>query len=448
MTQDASNVLVINSGSSSLKYELFSMSPERSLAEGMVERIGESEPFLWQVVRCPTQDGASAQASPDDSDFDADAPTGRPVPSVAGAIAAATCDERIESHADAPDHTHALSAAFEALSSADLLSEACELAAVGHRIVHGGSDFFEPTRLDDDIIARIRELALLAPLHTNANLAGVRAAFDYCPDVPQIAVFDTAFHQTMPREACEYALPQHLTAAHGIRRYGFHGTSHAYVARRAARMLGAPLNEVNLITMHLGNGASATAIRGGESVDTSMGMTPLEGLVMGTRCGDIDPAIPMLISELTGLDRGEVDRILNHESGLLGLSGSNDMREIMRLAEEGDEMAELAVAMFCHRAKKYLGAYYAVLGQVDAIVFTGGIGENRSAIRARICEGLAALGIRIDAARNDSARGSAREISATGSRVKVLVIPTDEELEIARQAYELVGGGAEEESET
>jgi acetate kinase len=424
MTSSDSQVLVINSGSSSLKYELFSMSPERSLIEGEVERIGEAEPFLWQVVRCQ----------------DDDAP-GNPT-EVASAVASMRCGVRETREIEAPDHTAALAAAFESMTEAGLLGEACELTAVGHRIVHGGSEFIEPTTLDDEVVERIQELALLAPLHTNANLAGVRAAFEYCPEVPHIAIFDTAFHRTLPREACEYALPPELTAEYGIRRYGFHGTSHAYVARRAARMLGAPLEQVNLITMHLGNGASVTAVRAGESVDTSMGMTPLEGLVMGTRCGDLDPAIPLLIRELTGLTREEIDSILNQESGLKGLAGSNDMREVIRMAEEGDELAELAIAMFCQRAKKYLGAYYAVLGQVDAVVFTAGIGENRPEIRARICEGLDSLGIRIDPARNEAGRSGAREISATGSRVRVLVVPTDEELEIARQVHSFVEGSS------
>ena len=423
MTSANPQVLVINSGSSSLKYELFSMSPERSLIEGEVERIGEDDPFLWQEVRCtPAEDDGST--------------------AVATAVASVRCGVRDTRSIEAPDHTAALAAAFEAMTDAGLLGEACELAAVGHRIVHGGSEFIEPTALDERVIERIQELALLAPLHTNANLAGVRAALEYCPEVPHVAIFDTAFHRTMPREACEYALPPELTNEYGIRRYGFHGTSHAYVVRRAARMLGAPIDKVDLITMHLGNGASAAAIRGGKSIDTSMGMTPLEGLVMGTRCGDLDPAIPLLIRELTRLTREEIVHLLNHESGLKGLAGSNDMREVIRLAEDGDEMAELAISMFCHRAKKYLGAYYALLGQVDAVVFTAGIGENRPEIRWRICEGLDSLGIRIDPARNEADRDGAREISSSGSRVKVFVIPTNEELEIARQVYAFVEGGA------
>jgi acetate kinase len=414
-------VLVINSGSSSLKYELYSMAPERSLVEGEVERIGEEAPFLWQEVRCLPDDEEGSSA-------------------VASALASIRCGVRDTRDVEAPDHSAALSAAFAAMRESGLLGDACELVAVGHRIVHGGSEFIEPTALDDGVVEKIEELALLAPLHTNANLAGVRAAFEYCPEVPHIAVFDTAFHRTMPRAACEYALPPELTTEYGIRRYGFHGTSHAYVARRAARMLGAPPEEVNLITMHLGNGASVAAIRRGESVDTSMGMTPLEGLVMGTRCGDLDPAIPLLIRELTGLNREEIHYMLNHDSGLKGLAGSNDMREVMKRARDGDEMAELAIEMFCLRAKKYLGAYYAVLGQVDAVVFTAGIGENRPDIRARICEGLDSLGIRIDPERNEAERAGPREISTAGSRVKALVVPTDEELEIARQVYRFVSG--------
>jgi len=331
---------------------------------------------------------------------------------------------------------------------------------VGHRVVHGGDRFTGPAVIDDEVIEGIRELSILAPLHTAANLAGIAAARSRMPDVVHVAVFDTTFHRTIPDHAREYGLPRDLARAHGIRRYGFHGTSHEYVARRAAALLGRPLETLDLITLHLGGGASVAAIHGGASVDTSMGMTPLEGLVMGTRCGDVDPAVPTLIAEITGRSREDVHRLLNHESGLLGLCGASDMRDVHRLADGGDEDARLALEIFAYRAKKYVGAYYAALGRLDALVFTAGIGENDADVRARICAGLERLGIRVDDGRNSavceaklgdgsdggpggdggSAEGTAgprareRFISPSGAEVAVLVIPTDEELEIARLA--------------
>jgi acetate kinase len=279
------------------------------------------------------------------------------------------------------------------------------------------------------------QLALFAPLHIGANLAGIAAAREVCPDVPHVAVFDTAFHRTLPEHAREYALPRSLAREHGIRRYGFHGTSHEYVSREAAHLLGQPIEQLNLITLHLGNGASVTAIRGGQSVDTSMGMTPLEGLVMGTRCGDVDPAVPLLIRELTDLSREDVHRVLNNESGLQGLCGERDMREVHKLADAGDPDAALALEMFCYRAKKYVGAYCAVLGSVDAVVFTAGIGENDPDVRARVCEGLELFGIVVDGRRNAASESGPRPISPDGMPTAVLVIPTDEEAEIARLTY-------------
>jgi acetate kinase len=309
---------------------------------------------------------------------------------------------------------------------------------VGHRVVHGGENFHRPTVVDDQVIAAIRDTIPLAPLHNPANLGGIEIARRLFPGVPQVAVFDTAYHQTMPATSYRYALPEHLYKEHRVRRYGFHGTSHHYVAKRAASLLGTPATACNLITLHLGNGASATAIREGRSVDTSMGMTPLEGLVMGTRCGDIDPAIHFYLCENVGLDNDALEDLLNRKSGLLGICGVNDMREIHRLAAGGDERAQLAVGIFCHRLKKYLGAYYAELGRVDAVVFTGGIGENDAEIRARTCAGLESLGICLDPDANGAPERGERAISTPESRVKVLVIPTNEELEIARQSFEAV----------
>jgi acetate kinase len=394
-------VLVVNSGSSSVKFELFAMDPERALLVGEVERVGEPEPSLWVEVGGPEGERRSAGVS-------------------------------------ARDHAEAMQAVLGALESAPVPVDLSAIVAVGHRVVHGGTRFIAPTLIDDDVLAGIRELALLAPVHAKANAVGIEAARATFPDVAHIAVFDTAFHHTIPPVAREYALPRELARAHGIRRYGFHGTSHEYVARKAAELLGRPLGELNLITLHLGNGASVAALRGGVSVDTSMGMTPLEGLVMGTRCGDIDPAIPGLLGELADVPREEVNRMLNFESGLKGLCGENDMREVHRLAAAGDSDGALALDMFCYRAKKYLGSYFAVLGRVDAVVFTAGVGENDADVRARICDGLERFGIALDSHRNAAPPASALggcSISADDSEVAVLVIPTDEEFEIARTAF-------------
>jgi acetate kinase len=292
--------------------------------------------------------------------------------------------------------------------------------------------------VEDSVVEAIRDMIPLAPLHNPANLAGIEVARRLFPQVPQVAVFDTAFHQTMPPSSYCYAIPDYLYREHRVRRYGFHGTSHGYVAKRAAAFLDKPLADCNLITLHLGNGASAAAIRGGESLDTSMGLTPLEGLVMGTRCGDIDPAIHFYLGSRLGLDLDALDELLNRESGLLGLCGVNDMREIHRRVDDGDERAELAIEIFCHRLKKYLGAYYALLGRVDAVVFTGGIGENDADVRERTCVGMEDLGIRLDAAANLSSHRGERAVSDPASRVKVLVIPTNEELQIALESFERI----------
>ncbi len=391
-------VLVINSGSSSVKFELFEMEPERALLEGEVERIGQAEPGMWV------------------EDLSASAP------------------HRVQRPVRAADHREALLSVLEALRSAESPADLSTIVAVGHRVVHGGSRFTAPTRIDGDVLDGIRSFELLAPVHAKANVAGIEAARAAFPDVCHVAVFDTSFHSTIPAVACEYALPRAMAKRYGIRRYGFHGISHEYVARRAALLLGRDPETLDLISLHLGNGASVAAIRGGKSIDTSMGMTPLEGLVMGTRCGDVDPAVPGLIGEISGRSREEVNRVLNFESGLKGLCGESDIREVHALAAIGDKDAELAVDMFCYRAKKYIGAYYAALGRLDAVVFTAGIGENDALVRARICDGLVRLGIEVDPARNSAADAGERVISADGCEVAVMVIPTDEEFELARAA--------------
>jgi acetate kinase len=388
-------ILVINCGSSSIKYRLFGMPAGEVLASGLVERIGEPQ-------------GCHRHSS-----------GGETVPQTD------TCCVR--------DHREGLARVVASLTASGAVNDLSELAAIGHRVVHGGELFRRPTRVDDGIVAQIRQLEPLAPLHNPAGLAGIEISRQTAPGVPQFAVFDTAFHHTMPDRAAHYALPRRFYTEYRIRRYGFHGMSYSYVARRAADFLQQPLATLNLVALHLGNGASATAIAGGRSVDTSMGMTPLEGLIMGTRSGDIDPAIPAYLNREAGLSPEEVENLLNRESGLKGLCGSNDMREVHRLAEGGDPAARLALEMVCHRLKKYIGAYAAVLGRVDALVFTGGIGENDSWLRAHTCAGLEGLGVLIDTQKNAAPNAGDRAIHQEGSRVAVLVIPTNEELEIARQ---------------
>jgi acetate kinase len=334
--------------------------------------------------------------------------------------------ERIGEPGGVADHAEALRGILERL-------EGERVDAVGHRVVHGGSRFSDATRIDDEVVAAIDALSALAPLHNPANVTGIRAAREVLPGVPHVAVFDTAFHQTMPPEAWRYAIDRAVADEHGIRRYGFHGTSHKYVSERVAAFLGRPLGELRTIVLHLGNGASVTAVDGGRSVETSMGLTPLQGLVMGTRSGDLDPAVVFHLERVAGLSIGEIDALLNRRSGLVGLAGTGDMRDVQRAAAEGDEHALEALAIWRHRIRHYVGAYIALLGGVDAIAFTAGVGENNALLRRRSLAGLEFLGIEIDDDRNElDARGE-RRISRDGAGVEVLVIPTDEELEIARQ---------------
>jgi acetate kinase len=397
-------VIVVNSGSSSIKYESFDVSPFAASANGLLERIGTSDSRLkhrWL-------DSASDR-----------------------------WEEMVETRAVA-DHREGFSLVLEVSSRARAHTKPGTIFAVGHRVVHGGERFKEPAIIDDRTLEEIRQLIPLAPLHNPANLTGIEVMRELLPDVPQVAVFDTAFHQTMQPKAFLYALPYAFYRSYGVRRYGFHGTSHQYVAVEAARHLGRPLATLNLITLHLGNGASATAIERGKSIDTSMGLTPLEGLVMGTRCGDLDPAVPFYLAGKTGKAFDEIEGVLNRESGLKGICGVNDMREIQSRALGRDERAELALEIFCYRVKKYIGAYCAALGSVDAIVFTGGIGENSALVRSRSCEGLSGLGISLDEHANQEAAEGIREIQAGEGRVKILVVPTDEEREIAMQTVEMI----------
>jgi acetate kinase len=391
-------ILVLNSGSSSIKYQLLNLGTDLVLASGLVEKIGES----------------------------AGRHTHR------GLDAAGQFDETVR-RGPISNHGEGLRRVVGVLGASGQLRALSELDGIGHRVVHGGETFPSATRIDAKVVRAIRALIPLAPLHNAANLLGIEVALELCPKVPQVAVFDTAFHRSMPAHVYRYALPRKFYSRHRVRRYGFHGTSHRYVAGESARVLQRPLRSLNLITLHLGNGASATAIRAGRSSDTSMGMTPLEGLMMGTRSGDLDPAIPFYLGRTTGYSADRLETLLNHESGLKGICGVNDMREVLRRAEAGDSEAALAIKMYCYRIKKYIGAYLAVLGRVDAVVFTGGIGENNPLIRQQVCAGLEKLGLRLDARKNRFHSDHAREIQSPRSAVKILVVPTNEELEIARQ---------------
>jgi acetate kinase len=385
-TGGATRVLVLNSGSSSVKYQLLDMAGERRLASGLVERIGEE-----------------------------------------GGVA---------------DHARALRQVSAELSGRGLGLDSPALAAVGHRVVHGGTRFTAPTVITDEVLVGIEKLVPLAPLHNPANITGIKVARELRPDLPQVAVFDTAFHATIPEAAARYAIDTSVADRFGIRRYGFHGTSHAYVSAATAGLLGREPAEVNVIVLHLGNGASASAVRGGVCVDTSMGLTPLEGLVMGTRSGDIDPAVVFHLQRVGGMSTDEIDVLLNKKSGLLGLCGANDMREIGRRIGEGDEPARLAFEIYVHRLRRYVGAFTAVLGRVDAIAFTAGVGENSAAVREAALAGLEGLGIAVDPVRNAAPGRGARLVSADGSAVAVAVVPTDEELAIARDTYALARGGS------
>jgi acetate kinase len=397
-------ILVLNSGSSSIKYRLFDMAGRTVLAAGLIEQIGESMAQMHLTYSTPTGEEAHA-----------------------------------EQNTHIPDHREGLQRMIDALLHSGVIEDLDALDAIGHRVVHGGNAFKAPTLIDTNVIEIIASLAPLAPLHNPANLAGIEVAMQLCPGLPQVAVFDTAFHQTLPPYAYLYALPYELYEKNHVRRYGFHGTSHRYVSKTAAAHLGKPLDTLNLITLHLGNGASATAVKAGRSVDTSMGMSPLEGLVMGTRSGDIDPAVIFYLAREKGMSIDAIDVLLNKESGLKGICTRNDLREIISAAETGDERAELALEIFSYRVKKYIGAYVAVLGRVDALIFTGGIGEHAVQIRERICSGLEeGLGIAVDPNKNSASQHGPFEIQSEKSRMKVLVVPTDEEFEIALQTQELI----------
>lgn len=393
-------VLVINCGSSSLKYQLIDMETEVPVAKGLVERIGIQ--------------GSNLQQKHGN-------------------------DEKYQVEKDLKDHKEAVSLVLETLCKKEfgIINDLSEINAIGHRVVHGGEKYSKSVVVTDEVIKNIEECAKLAPLHNTANVIGIKACKELL-DVPMVVVFDTAFHQTMPSKAYMYGLPYDLYEKHSIRKYGFHGTSHFFVANECAKKMGKNVEELKIITCHLGNGASVAAIEKGKCVDTSMGFTPLQGLVMGTRCGDIDPAVvTYLISEL-GMNASEVNDLMNKKSGFLGVSGvSSDSRDVEELAEKGDKKAKLTLELYAHRIKSYIGSYIAVMNGVDAIVFTAGIGENSAATRYDVCSNLENLGIIIDKEKNN-VRGKIAEISADSSKVKVYLIPTNEELVIARDTCELL----------
>lgn len=394
------HVLVVNAGSSSIKYQLIDVEAEEALAVGLLERIG-------QPMGAVRHDGP---------------------------------DGRTSFEAELRDHEAGVRMLLRNFAEHGPTLDTWNLVAVGHRVVQGGDRFSGPAVVDEKVEADIEDLCTLGPLHNPAHLAGIRAARKAFPDVPHVVVFDTSFHTTLPPEAYTYAIDRELARAHAIRRYGAHGTSHKYVSERTAALLGKDPSEVNVIVAHLGNGASITAVRGGRSVETSMGLTPLEGLVMGTRSGDVDPAVVFHLGRVAGMTIDELDDLLNRRSGMLGLTGSSDLRDVHDRIAAGDEEARLALGVYCHRLKKYIGAYIAILGPVDAIAFTAGVGENDDIVRLQTLQGLEHLGIRVDPERNEGRKKEDTLISADDSPVKVFVVPTNEELEIAREALALARG--------
>lgn len=392
----AKKVIAINAGSSSLKFQLFDMPEETVITKGLIERIGLNDAVFNITVN----------------------------------------DEKREEVTDIPNHEVAVKMLLEKLTGYGIINSLDEIDGIGHRVVHGGEVFNESVLITDEVVSKIEELSDLAPLHNPANLTGIKAFHNVLPNVPAVAVFDTAFHQSMPESSFLYSLPYEYYEDYGIRKYGFHGTSHKYVSERAAEMLGRPKEQVRLISCHLGNGASIAAIEGGKSIDTSMGFTPLAGVAMGTRSGNIDPALIPFIMEKTGSTADEVLNILNKKSGMLGVSGfSSDLRDIEQQASEGNERAELALEVFANRIHKYIGSYASRMYGVDAIVFTAGIGENSTLIRERVLQGLEFMGVYWDPARN-KVRGKEAFVNYPHSPVKVMIIPTNEEVMIARDVVE------------
>lgn len=394
------SVLVINSGSSSVKYQLVNPIGGEAIASGLVERIGEDD----------------------------------------GIVTHKFAGNKTKATLQVPDHGAALEIVLEQFEKHGPALAEANVVAVGHRVVQGGSHFSGPVVIDDDVLATVRDLIPLAPLHNPGHVAGIEVARKLLPEVPHVAIFDTAFFQSLPEAAFTYALDSATAKEHGIRRYGFHGTSHQYVSGKVARVLGRRIEDLNQIVLHLGNGASASAVRGGVAVETSMGLTPLEGLVMGTRTGDIDPAVIFHLHRNAGMSIDEIDDLLNKKSGIKGLAGDNDFRGLHDLIAAGQEGAQLALDVYIHRLKKYIGAYHAILGRVDVITFTAGVGENDDIVRDLTVKGLESLGIAIDPERNAERSDEPRVISPEWTSTLVMVVPTNEELAIARQCVALVDG--------
>ncbi|HAA25646.1 MAG TPA: acetate kinase [Ruminiclostridium sp.] len=392
-------ILVINTGSSSLKYQLIDMKNEKVLAKGLCDRIGLGGSFIKQT----TNNGGE-----------------------------------LKKETELKNHNEAITKTISLLTDSGVIRSMDEITAVGHRVVHGGEKFCKSALIDEEVIKAIEECIILAPLHNGPNMIGIKACREILPNVPMVAVFDTAFHQTMPEKAYIYALPYSFYEEKGIRRYGFHGTSHKYVAQRAAAFLNKPFDTLKIVTCHLGNGSSICAVKNGAAVDTSMGYTPLEGVAMGTRCGSIDPAIVTGLIEHDNYDAAMLNELLNKKSGVLGISGiSSDFRDLDEAAKGGCDRAELALNVFSYQVKKYIGAYAAAMGGLDVLVFTAGIGENNGNVRKRIVEDLEFLGVEIDYEKNN-ARGIEIDISKPNAKVRTLIIPTNEELAIARETVSLL----------
>lgn len=395
-------ILVINTGSSSIKFSLFDIEKMEPIAHGLVERIADKNSRI--IIH----------------------------------------SDRNEYHHEAeisiPSHKEGMQQIAELLTSekANIISSKSEINGIGHRVVHGGEKFHEPVIINDEVIEAVREHIPLAPLHNPANLIGIEESARIFPGIPMVGVFDTSFHQSIPDYAYHYAIPYEFYEKYKVRRYGFHGTSHAYVSNEAIRFMGLPEKEGNFITIHLGNGCSISAIKNGKSIDTSMGMTPLEGLIMGTRSGDLDPALHFYLAKEAGLNMDDLDKVFNKESGLKGITGSNDMRDISQMNDSGDKMAKLALKMYSYRVKKYIGAYLSVIGPLDALIFTAGIGENSALIRKMSLEGLEHLGIILDEKKNSESTKGARDIATEQSPIKILVIPTNEELQIALESKKML----------
>lgn len=409
-------ILVLNSGSSSIKFQLFEMENNTSLAVGFVE-MSKSKSLASGLVEQIGGLDSLAKIKFHDNENNLVV---------------------IEKKVPIENHLIGLEIMNTLLIESKTIKNLNELSAVGHRIVHGGKNLSKPTLVNAEVLSEIERLIPMAPLHNPAHLDGIKVMQQLCPNVAQVTVFDTAFHSTMPKEAYMYALPYEVYEKEGIRKYGFHGTSHHFVSKEAAKFLGKSIDELNAITLHLGNGASMAAVKNGKCIDTSMGLTPLAGLIMGTRSGDLDPAILFFLARKHNLSIDDLDILLNKKSGLKGICGSNDMREVEDMAEKGDEKAQLALDMFAYRIKKYLGSYSAVVGKLDCIIFTGGIGENDIDTRARCCSGLEHLGFKMDLVKNNKRATEILCVSSEDSNVKILVIPTNEELEIALQTAEII----------